>query len=216
MWVFRAAINSAKTSSKYLSYMSYENSGHFNFSFIATNLKCSLNLWNFLTKLSLMSPSLRHIINFMVSLSASVFPVKSARHLNTGILTNSVSVIPIQKEARWGAWLIILLCMIEGILDKRELSFWWSSDDNHPLMPLCIWWWEGFSPNGLFLFHHPWASDAGYCRTHILGPPPSFHSPLTQHTGHGHSKFHGCSWMMNIEIWQLVTVNYRQISKHYR
>lgn len=106
--------------------------------------------------------------------------------------------------------------MIKGILDKRELSFWWSSDDNHLLMPLCIWWWEGFSPNGLFLFHRPWVSDAGHCRTHVLGPPPSFHSPLTQHTGHGHNKFHGCSWTMNTEIWQLVTVNYRQISKHYR
>lgn len=205
VWVFRAAINSAKSSVEYLSYMSYENSRHFNFSFMAPNLKCSLNLWNFLTKLSLMSPSLWHIINFMVSLSAWVSPVKSARRLNTGILTNSVSVIPIQKEARWRAWLITLLCMIEYILDERELAFQWSNDDHHLHMPLRIWWWEGFPPNVLFLFHHPWASHAGHCRTHVLGPPHHF-IPLRLNTqqGFGTISFVGVPerWTLKFDSWR--------------
>lgn len=186
--------------------MSYENSGHFNFSFIATNLKCSLNLWNFLARLSLMSPAsvaYNEFYGISVNVGISCQISKTFKHWDSDkfYVGNSHQK---ERHKMSSTVVIMLLCMIEYILDKRRLGCWWSNDDNCMLVAFCTQWPEGFPTKWLLSLLSPMSfSGQGTVRHAHTWASPSFHSPTTQYIV---STQWASGVFLNTEIWQLVTV----------
>lgn len=96
--------------------MSREISGHFNFSFLATNLKYSVNLWNLLTRFITMSIVVAHDLFYVISVNVSISCQisKAFKHEESDKFHVSNSH---QKETKWVvhlwlyyfAWLNIIL-----------------------------------------------------------------------------------------------------------